>query len=151
MARPSTVSRQNGSSAVRHFFICNSNMTTRPDEIADAQDAMSKLLGNTVICTLDDRSLEGTFVCLDRLKNIILSSVTETRSVPLKEYGAYLEGLDPPVIDAGEADGKDDIVDENGCVVVTRKLSQAFAPGARLVKVEVTPKAWNRTQAAAPV
>ena len=136
---------------VTFLFICNSNMTTRPDEIADAQDAMSKLLGNTVICTLDDRSLEGTFVCLDRLKNIILSSVTETRSVPLKEYGAYLEGLDPPVIDAGEADGKDDIVDENGCVVVTRKLSQAFAPGARLVKVEVTPKAWNRTQAAAPV
>ena len=127
-------------------------MTTRPDEIADAQDAMSKLLGNTVICTLDDgRSLEGTFVCLDRLKNIILSSVTETRSVPRQEYGAYLEGLDPPVIDAGEADGKEDIVDENGCVVVTRKLSQAFAPGARLVKVEVTQKTWNRTQAAAPV
>lgn len=124
-------------------------MTTRPDEIADApQDAMSKLLGNTVICTLDDRSLEGTFVCLDQLKNIILSSVTETRSVPLKEYGAYLEGLDPPVIDAG---GKEDIVDENGCVVVTRKLSQAFAPGARLVKIEVTQKAWNRTQTAAPV
>lgn len=127
-------------------------MTTRPGEIADAQDAMSKLLGNTVICTLDDdRSLEGTFVCLDRLKNIILSSVTETRSVPLKEYGAYLEGLDPPVIDAGEADGKEDIADENGCVVVTRKLSQAFAPGARLVKIEVTQKAWNRTQTAAPV
>lgn len=125
-------------------------MTTRPDEVADAQEAVSKLLGNTVICTLDDgRSLEGTLVCLDRLKNIILSSVTETRKVPVTEYGAYLEGLDPPVIDASQLDEKEGVIDENGSVVVTRKLSQAFAPGARLVKVEVTEKTWDRTQAAA--
>jgi len=127
-------------------------MTTRPDETSDAPDAMSKLLGNTVICTLDDgRSLEGTLVCLDRLKNIILSSVTETRRVPLKEYGAYLEGLDPPIIDADQADCKEDVIDENGCVLVTRKLSQAFAPGARLVKIEVTQTTWDRTQAATAV
>ena len=125
-------------------------MTTPPDEAPDAQEAVSKLLGNTVICTLDDgRSLEGTLVCLDRLKNIILSSVTETRKVPLEEYGAYLEGLVPPVIDSSRLDDKEDIIDENGCVVVTRKLSQAFAPGARLVKVEVTEKTWDRAQAAA--
>lgn len=126
---------------------CATAMTTRPDQVPDAQEAVSKLLGNTVICTLDDgRSLEGKFEALDRLKNIILSSVTETRFVPLKEYGAYLEGLDPPVIDASEPDGKD-VVDGNGCVVVTRKLSQAFAPGARLAKVEVTQKTWDRTHA----
>ena len=125
-------------------------MTARPNEVADAQEAVSKLLGNTVICTLDDgRSLEGTLVCLDRLKNIILSSVTETRKVPLEEYGAYLDGLDPPVIDSSRLDDKEGIIGENGCVVVTRKLSQAFAPGARLVKVEVTEKTWDRTQAAA--
>lgn len=131
---------------------CRTNtttMTTRPDEVTDAQEAVSKLLGNTVICTLDDgRSLEGTLVCLDRLKNIILSSVTETRTLPLEEYGAYLEGLDPPVIDASRLDGKEDVVDENGCIVVTRKLSQAFAPGARLVKVEVAEKTWDRAQTA---
>lgn len=125
-------------------------MTARPNEVADSKEAVPKLLGNTVICTLDDgRSLEGTLVCLDRLKNIILSSVTETRKVPLEEYGAYLEGLDPPIIDTSRLDGKEDIIDENGCVVVTRKLSQAFAPGTRLVKVEVTEKTWDRTQAAA--
>ena len=123
-------------------------MSARPNEVADAQEAVSKLLGNTVICTLDDgRSLEGTLVCLDRLKNIILSSVTEIRKVPLEEYGAYLEGLDPPVIVSSRLDDKEDIIDENGCVVVTRKLSQAFAPGARLVKVEVTEKTWDRAQA----
>lgn len=131
---------------------CRTNtttMTTRPEEVTDAQEAVSKLLGNTVICTLDDgRSLEGTLVCLDRLKNIILSSVTETRKVPLEDYGSYLEGLDPPIIDASRLDGKEDVVDENGCIVVTRKLSQAFAPGSRLVKVEMTQKTWDRAQAA---
>ena len=124
-------------------------MTTRPDEVTDAQEAVSKLLGSTVICTLDDgRSLEGTLVCLDRLKNIILSSVTETRKVSREDYGSYLEGLDPPVIDTNRLNGKEDVVDENGCIVVTRKLSQAFAPGSRLVKVEVTQKTWDRAQAA---
>lgn len=118
---------------------------------SDASNAMRKLLGSTVICTLDDgRELEGTFQCLDRLRNFILSDVTETRRVPLADYGAYLESLDPPNTEAVKKwqaeSGQSSDVDADGNVLVMRKLSQACAPGSRLKKVEVTRTAWEKSQ-----
>mmetsp|Transcript_16235 Transcript_16235/g.35307 ORF Transcript_16235/g.35307 Transcript_16235/m.35307 type:complete len:156 (-) Transcript_16235:572-1039(-) len=130
---------------------------SNPDDVSGALDAMHKLLGSNIRCTLDDgRNLDGTFLCLDRLKNIIISDATETRKVPLADYGAYLEYLDPPSMDeikerggrvgTSSSPGDIPVVDEDGCVVVTRKLAQACAPGARLVKVEVTRTAWEKSQ-----
>jgi small nuclear ribonucleoprotein (snRNP)-like protein len=78
---------------------------------------MHKLIGQSVKCTLDDgRTATGTFVCLDRLRNIILSDVLEERPVPASVYGG----------------------DSNTILVAERQLAQAMIPGAHLVKVEIT-------------
>ena len=77
---------------------------------------VENLLGERIKCTLDDgRHVAGTFLCLDRLTNIILSNAVEERVISSADYS--------------------DTTHEH--MIVTRNLSQAMIPGERLRKVEV--------------
>ncbi len=81
-----------------------------------AKDKVQRLLGQRIKCTLDDgRFVTGTFLCVDRLTNLILTNALEERMISSSDYS--------------------DTTDEQ--VLVTRNLSQAMIPGERLKKVEV--------------
>jgi small nuclear ribonucleoprotein (snRNP)-like protein len=79
-------------------------------------EKVENLVGERIKCTLDDgRYVTGTFLCLDRLTNIILSNAVEERNISSADYS--------------------ETTHEH--IVVTRNLSQAMIPGERLRKVEV--------------
>lgn len=83
---------------------------------SSAVNKVNSLLGEKIKCTLDDgRSVRGTFVCVDRLTNLILTNAMEERTVFSSDY----------------SDTKDETI------LTTRKLSQVMIPGERLKKVEV--------------
>lgn len=104
----------------------------------------SFLLGKRMKSTLSDgRTLTGTFICIDRLKNLILTDVTEERMIDPSDY-RYRVGDgdgDNNNNNNGDNDGNnddDDINPMDGRVVkVERHISQAMIPGSRLVKVEI--------------
>jgi small nuclear ribonucleoprotein (snRNP)-like protein len=82
-----------------------------------------QLLGKKIVCTLDDgRTVRGTFICIDRLSNIILTkNVVEERMIDTADYAPY----------AAEAKL------QNRQLPVKRYLGQAMIQGSRLVKVEL--------------
>lgn len=81
-----------------------------------AREKVQSLLGERLKCTLDDgRSVTGTFVCVDRLTNLILTNATEERMVYSADY----------------SDTKDEKI------LATRRLSQVMIPGERLKMLEV--------------
>lgn len=85
-------------------------------ESRTAKDKVQSLLGERIKCTLDDgRFVTGTFLCVDRLTNLILTNAIEERMISSSDYS--------------------DITDTQ--ILVTRNLSQAMVPGERLQKVEV--------------
>ncbi|VEU40434.1 unnamed protein product [Pseudo-nitzschia multistriata] len=88
------------------------------------------LLGKRIKCTLTDgRTLTGTFICIDRLKNLILTDVLEERSIDPSDYkhrvGSSEPSTEPPTARCFRR--------------VERKISQAMVPGERLVRVELLP------------
>lgn len=93
-------------------------------------DQVAAIIGRKIICTLDDgRTLEGRLECLDRLSNIILRQVRETRIV-----------TDPSIYGHGHASDNNSISNSNGEkkeIVIERRLSQALIPGNHLVKVQL--------------
>jgi small nuclear ribonucleoprotein (snRNP)-like protein len=83
---------------------------------ATAREKVQSLLGERIKCTLDDgRSVTGTFLCVDRLTNLILTNALEERMVYSADY----------------SDTKDEKI------VTTRSLSQVMIPGERLQMLEV--------------
>ena len=83
---------------------------------AGAREKVQSLLGERVKCTLDDgRTVTGTFLCVDRLTNLILTNATEERMVSSADY----------------SDTKQEKI------IATRKLSQVMIPGDRLEALEV--------------
>jgi small nuclear ribonucleoprotein (snRNP)-like protein len=83
---------------------------------ATSREKVESLLGERIKCTLDDgRSVTGTFLCVDRLTNIILTNATEERMVYSTDY----------------SDTKDEKI------IATRSLSQVMIPGERLEMLEV--------------
>lgn len=83
-----------------------------------ARDAIRNLLGSRVSCTLSDgRQTVGVLVCVDRLKNMVLTDCWETRTIVSTDYNP----------------DKTNVVK----TLAKRHLQQAMVPGANLVKVEV--------------
>mmetsp|Transcript_20112 Transcript_20112/g.31070 ORF Transcript_20112/g.31070 Transcript_20112/m.31070 type:complete len:156 (-) Transcript_20112:191-658(-) len=96
--------------------------------------AMQNLLGSIVRCTLDDgRIATGTFVCVDRLKNIILSNVVEQRRVDSNIYSLDTNTTGTTTSTTITSSSSKN----NKTIIATRQLSQAMVPGKHLVKVEV--------------
>ena len=91
-------------------------------EEKEAQAYISSILGQKIKCTLDDgRTATGEFICLDRLKNIILQNVTEERLTIVPP----LRGNDGECLDDKQGFRRQ------------RRLSQAMIPGKHLVKVHL--------------
>mmetsp|Transcript_1902 Transcript_1902/g.5020 ORF Transcript_1902/g.5020 Transcript_1902/m.5020 type:complete len:146 (-) Transcript_1902:652-1089(-) len=126
-----------------------STSPTRTTATADPREAMGKLLGCTVKCTLvDGRIATGRFVCLDRLRNIILCDVLEVRKVPVAAYGSYVDSARQQHGHDSKGKSKEERSNEHEAsskhyVYAARKLSQAMVPGKHLVKVEVSQKIWD--------
>ncbi|KAI2501979.1 hypothetical protein MHU86_12462 [Fragilaria crotonensis] len=88
------------------------------------QQALRNLLGQTLKCTLaDGRTATGTLICIDRLKNLILSQVVEERTVDSALY-------------SGSTGGK--------IITTKRVLAQAMVPGIHLVKVELAQSVYEQ-------
>lgn len=84
--------------------------------VTTAREKVQSLLGTRIKCTLDDgRSVTGTFLCVDRLTNLILTNASEERMVYSADY----------------SDTKDEKI------LTERRLSQVMIPGERLEKVEL--------------
>ena len=84
--------------------------------ISTSMAKVQNLVGERIKCTLDDgRHVTGTFLCLDRLSNIVLSNAGEERTISSADYS--------------------DTTHEH--IIVTRNLCQAMIPGERLRKIEV--------------
>ena len=102
----------------------SSNNDTHDKESGDNNNLLSTihiLLGSKLRVTMTDgRVVNGNFVSLDRLGNIILDNVVECRSV------AY-----------NDKDEEQTLWDTN------RALAQAVIPGDRLAKVEIAKDVWK--------
>ena len=86
---------------------------------------MNSVLGQQISCTLNDgRVVSGKLICLDRLRNLVLTGVTEERVVLQSDY-------------ARKGDS---------AIRVQRELSQAMVPGSRLKKVEVQGHVFDRME-----
>ena len=95
----------------------------------DAVNYVKSILGEPVTCTLDDgRKVHGTFLCVDRLQNIILTDVVERRTIDTADYG----------FSDGASSKKNKTL-----LPVQRHLAQAMVPGNRLVKVEIAESIHN--------
>lgn len=84
---------------------------------------MNSLIGQYITCTLNDgRVVRGKLVCLDRLRNLVLTNAVEERFVQQSDYSNH-------------GDKK---------IAVKRLLGQAMVPGSRLEKVEVEKFLFDR-------
>lgn len=97
----------------------------------------SFLLGKQIKTTLSDgRTLSGRFICIDRLKNLILTNVTEERWIDPSDYEYRVGGGGDDGESTNEAsNGGGGSVD--GRIKVERLISQAMIPGNRLVRAEI--------------
>lgn len=87
----------------------------------------SSLLGKRIKTTLSDgRTLTGKFICIDRLKNLILTNVTEERLVDPSDYRYRVDN------------DTDETNHDERRIKVQRQISQAMIPGSRLVKAEIS-------------
>jgi small nuclear ribonucleoprotein (snRNP)-like protein len=93
-------------------------------QMSKAARAMQSLLGSRVICTLSDgRQTAGFLVCIDRLKNLVLSDCLETRVIVSTDYN-----MNPTRV----------------TMKAQRHLQQAMVPGAHLVKVEIDRQLYDQ-------
>eukprot|EP00531_Pseudo-nitzschia_arenysensis_P019896 CAMPEP_0116150424 /NCGR_PEP_ID=MMETSP0329-20121206/19539_1 /TAXON_ID=697910 /ORGANISM="Pseudo-nitzschia arenysensis, Strain B593" /LENGTH=133 /DNA_ID=CAMNT_0003646935 /DNA_START=51 /DNA_END=452 /DNA_ORIENTATION=+ len=91
----------------------------------------SFLLGKRIKTTLSDgRTLTGIFICIDRLKNLILTNVIEERYIDPSDYN-YREQND------NETNNNETMETMDRTIKVERQISQAMIPGSRLVKAEL--------------
>ena len=98
-------------------------MATTLDESKATDTVREYILGEQITCTLDDgRTVTGTLVCIDRLRNMILRGVVEERTICAADYNPT----------------------DTTTRVVRRNLSQATVPGKHLVKVQVDQQLYDR-------
>lgn len=106
----------------------------------------SVLLGKRVKATLSDgRTLTGIFICIDRLKNLILTNVIEERLVDPADYTYRHRHEDDGNNGAGGSTASPTRTDTTTTTAggggrlrkVERRISQAMIPGSRLVRVEI--------------
>eukprot|EP00978_Attheya_sp_CCMP212_P049135 scaffold621436_cov90-Attheya_sp.AAC.3 len=92
-------------------------------------ERMRGLLGKELHCTLSDgRVARGTFVCIDRLSNIILQNVVEQRPLTTTTTTSSISS------------GSDANTSNNNIVYTERHLSQALVPGKHLRHVQIRTK-----------
>jgi len=97
----------------------------------------SVLLGQQIRTTLSDgRNLTGTLICIDRLKNMILTNVKEERLINPSNYRYRAKDDNNNNVDHDSVDDKENGNRRSGRKVF-RFISQAMIPGSHLVKVEI--------------
>jgi len=119
-------------------------MTDSPPDPVEIHDphhqaflSIQKILGQSILCTLDDgRTVRGTFMCLDRLKNIILTNVVEERFIDIADY-QYPMSTEEQKNMSDPTETLSSIPSTDRILPVKRYLGQAMIPGERLVKVEI--------------
>mmetsp|Transcript_9001 Transcript_9001/g.11332 ORF Transcript_9001/g.11332 Transcript_9001/m.11332 type:complete len:155 (-) Transcript_9001:121-585(-) len=123
---------------------------TNPDQEATTAASSSSclsiiqnhLLGKKIKCTMEDgRVVEGTFICLDRIKNIVLTNATEVRKVKASIYETMNTSNDEDLnLDhAGNGHGNEKIQvgeEEEEYRTFRRAISQVLIPGSQIKKVE---------------
>eukprot|EP00548_Thalassiothrix_antarctica_P008361 CAMPEP_0194133970 /NCGR_PEP_ID=MMETSP0152-20130528/4018_1 /TAXON_ID=1049557 /ORGANISM="Thalassiothrix antarctica, Strain L6-D1" /LENGTH=101 /DNA_ID=CAMNT_0038829435 /DNA_START=104 /DNA_END=409 /DNA_ORIENTATION=+ len=93
---------------------------------------MRGLLGYPLKCTLDDgRIAIGKLICVDRLKNLILSNVIEERTTNSLFYRS-------------SDDSAHTSKDSTKMIVAKRQLAQAMIPGIHLLKVEIAESIYQK-------
>lgn len=96
----------------------------------DALSQVKEILGNSIICTLqDERQISGTLISLDRECNIILHDVLEIRYVHANMYNQEWHDANP--------ENCETVVEGEDRITIRRSLSQALVPGDKIVKVEL--------------
>jgi small nuclear ribonucleoprotein (snRNP)-like protein len=102
----------------------------------EPRNVVAALFGKEICCTMDDgRTVCGKFICLDRLKNMILNDVVEVRLLaPHLQRPHVLEG----VPEAGDSRPSEE---RYRC---ERRLAHAMVPGKHLIKVEVKKSIWEK-------
>jgi len=120
----------------------SSNINRRRQQAYDY--TKSVLLGQQIKTTLSDgRNLTGTLICIDRLKNMILTNVKEERLIDPLDYKYRVND-----------DNDDESINEDNNdkkplkKKVFRLISQAMVPGSQLVKVEISRSQLRASQIA---
>jgi len=120
----------------------SSNINRRRQQAYDY--TKSVLLGQQIKTTLSDgRNLTGTLICIDRLKNMILTNVKEERLIDPLDYKYRVND-----------DNDDESINEDNNdkkplkKKVFRLISQAMVPGSQLVKVEISKSQLRASQIA---
>lgn len=124
--------------------------TTSSNDLRRRQQAYdytkSVLLGQKVKTTLSDgRILTGKLICIDRLKNLILTFVKEERLIDPSDYKYRVNDHDDDNVD----DNDDNFVPDDSILrkkKVVRFISQAMIPGSQLVKVEIAKSTLKEDQ-----
>lgn len=123
----------------------NTTTTNRPTptdstKIQGPRNVIAALFGKEICCTMDDgRTVCGKLICLDRLKNMILSDVVEVRLLaPHLQRPHFLEGV-PETAERT-------LVHSEESYRCERRLAHAMVPGKHLIKVEVKKSIWEKLQ-----
>eukprot|EP00522_Entomoneis_paludosa_P007145 CAMPEP_0172449790 /NCGR_PEP_ID=MMETSP1065-20121228/8397_1 /TAXON_ID=265537 /ORGANISM="Amphiprora paludosa, Strain CCMP125" /LENGTH=114 /DNA_ID=CAMNT_0013201529 /DNA_START=39 /DNA_END=383 /DNA_ORIENTATION=- len=91
-----------------------------PTKAAAAKMAVEGLLGTRIHCTLSDgRTATGRLVCVDRMRNLILTDCVEERRIDAVDYN-------------------NNTSDKSVSKTVVRQLQQAMVPGSQLVMVQIS-------------
>jgi len=122
----------------------NININRRRQQAYDY--TRSVLLGQQIKTTLSDgRNLTGTLICIDRLKNMILTNVKEERLIDPLNYKYRVN-------DDDNDDSIDDVNNDKDRKPLKKKvfrlISQAMIPGSQLVKVEIANSKLRESQIA---
>ena len=87
------------------------------------------LLGSKIRVTMKDgRTVDGTFVCLDRLNNILLEDAIEHRKIGYKQT----------IVRSDDGSSEEQLYMWDA----EREISQAMIRGDKLVKVEICESEW---------
>ena len=87
------------------------------------------LLGSKIRVTMKDgRTVDGTFVCLDRLNNILLEDAIEHRKIGYKQT----------IVRSDDGSSEEQLYMWD----TEREISQAMIRGDKLVKVEICESEW---------
>ena len=92
-------------------------------------ETILRLLGSKIRVTMKDgRTVDGTFVCLDRLNNILLEDAIEHRKIGYKQT----------IVRSDDGSSEEQLYMWD----TEREISQAMIRGDKLVKVEICESEW---------
>jgi small nuclear ribonucleoprotein (snRNP)-like protein len=92
-------------------------------------ETILRLLGSKIRVTMKDkRTVDGTFVCLDRLNNILLEDAIEHRKIGCKQT----------IVRSDDGSSEEQLYTWDA----EREISQAMIRGDKIVKVEIYESEW---------